>query len=473
MEYLSLLIKLNCTVSMSCTVTADMKDTPLLLQVDKTKVHIPLEYEFLFPYILTLQNAPVLIDSLCDEVVKQHSFVGMTQFYRLLDYLSANRVLFFQIPGVIEMRPMTSRLDKNKPKLLPNTRYHLSRFSFMRNCGQGLCLESALNPIQINILDDRLANLITRSEGIILEDLECFNEIEKTKICNALLLFLNYMLIEPEGKEQPNLRFWEFHDLLLHGRSRAGSNVDGFGPTYRFKTPAPPALEDAPDGLPAVQLKPPDIKQYMNNSPSFFSITEHRFSHRDYSADEMNLSDLEALLYLSSRVKSRFISSNYEATSRPYPGGGALYELELYLSVNRCASLEPGVYHYSPETHALYLVSGVNAMTERLRYEAAQSAQCSNFHVLLSICARINRVMWKYEALAYSLILKDCGVFMQNFCLACSAIGLGSCILGTGSSYLLSQITGKDIYLEVPVGELVFGVPAKSPLFPEPNGGMP
>lgn len=472
MEYLSLLIKLNCTVSMRCTATADEKNAPILLQINKTKVYIPHEYEFLFPYIIALQDAPVLIDSLCDEVVKQHSLVGMTQFYRLLDYLSVNGVLLFQIPKVIEMRLMNSRLDKNKHKLLPNIKYRLSRFSFMRNWGQGLCLESALNPVQINILDHRLAELITRGVGISLEDLECFEELEKAKIYNALLLFLNYRLLEAEGDEQQNLRFWEFHDLLLHGRSRAGSNVDGFGPTYRFESLAPPALEDEPDGCPAVQLKLPNSKHYVNNSPSFFSITEQRASHRDYSADEMKLSDLEALLYLSSRVKSRYISNSYEATSRPYPGGGALYELELYLSINRCESLEPGVYHYSPETHRLYLVSGVNAMTERLRHEAAQSAQCNNFHVLLSIGARVDRIMWKYEALAYSLILKDCGVFMQNFCLTCSAIGLASCILGTGSSFLLSQITGKDRYLEVPVGELIFGVPAKSPLFPESNGGM-
>jgi len=460
-------------VSMNCTVTVDGQNDSPFLQVDKTKVYIPLEYEFLFPYILTLQNAPVSIDMLCDEVVKQHSFAGITQFYRFLDYLSSNGVLLFHIPGIIEMCPMNSKIAGNKPKLMANTRYRLSRFSFMRNWGQGLYLESALNPVQINILDKRLKEFITRSEGVTLENLECFDEAEKIKLCNALLLFLNYMLIEPDGKELQKLRYWEFHDLLLHGRSRAGSNVAGFGPTYRFENPAPPALEDEPDGRPVVQLKKPDIEHYVSKSPSFFCITENRFSHRDYSENPMALSDLEALLYLSSRVKSRYNSESYEATSRPYPGGGALYELELYLSVNRCTSLEPGVYHYSPEAHALYLVSEVNAKTERLWYEASKAAQCSNFHVLLSICARIDRVMWKYEALAYSLILKDCGVFMQNFCLACSALGLGSCMLGTGSSFSLSGITGNDIYIEVPVGELVFGVPVKNFLPAEPNRVLP
>jgi SagB-type dehydrogenase domain len=217
-----------------------------------------------------------------------------------------------------------------------------------------------------------------------------------------------------------------------------------------------------------VHLEKPDIDRYIRNGPSFFALTENRVSHRAYSGEPMTLADLEALLYLSSRVKTRYEAESYEATSRPYPGGGALYELELYLSIYKCAGLDPGVYHYSPEKHALYLVSETSGQTERLRREAGVAAQCDTFHALLSIGARFDRVMWKYEALAYSLILKDCGVFMHNFCLACSALGLGSCILGAGPSSLLSRITGKDAYQEGAVGELVFGVPDKlfSPSLP-------
>lgn len=464
MEYLFLLIELGCTVSLCRNVAVDTQSDPPTLLLDNAKVFIPPEHEFLFSHILTLQDAPISLDALCDAVADQHSIAGMTHFYRFLHWLSAGGVLLFHIPGTIELRPMNSRLAEGKPRLLAGTRYRLSRFSFMRNYGKGLYLESALNPVQVKILDNRLLEMVTRSEGVTLEDLKSCAHTQKANLHNALLLFLNYMLLIPEGEERKNLRYWEFHDLLLHGRSRAGSHFAGFGPTYRFKDAPPPSLEDDPDGRPVVLLEKPDIDRYLNNSPSFFSVTENRFSHRVYSEAPMTLADLEALLYLSARVKARYNSVSYEATLRPYPGGGALYELELYLSISRCTDLEPGVYHYSPEKHALYLVSKANVLTEKLMREAGMAAQCNNFHALLSIGARFDRVMWKYEALAYSLILKDCGVFMQNFCLACSALGLGSCILGAGSSSLLSEITGRDMYLEAAVGELIFGTPGQSSL---------
>ena len=38
---------------------------------------------------------------------------------------------------------------------------------------------------------------------------------------------------------------------------------------------------------------------------------------------------------------------------RPYPSGGASYELELYLAVDTCEGLSRGFYHYDAGAHAL------------------------------------------------------------------------------------------------------------------------
>src|SRR5690606_25473746 len=34
-------------------------------------------------------------------------------------------------------------------------------------------------------------------------------------------------------------------------------------------------------------------------------------------------------------------------------GGGAIHELEIYVAVNRCQGLAPGLYHYDPVHHRL------------------------------------------------------------------------------------------------------------------------
>jgi len=53
-------------------------------------------------------------------------------------------------------------------------------------------------------------------------------------------------------------------------------------------------------------------------------------------------------------------------TSRPYPGGGALYELELYVVVNLCRDLDAGFYHYNALTHRLEKISGKSSEVELL-----------------------------------------------------------------------------------------------------------
>ena len=44
-------------------------------------------------------------------------------------------------------------------------------------------------------------------------------------------------------------------------------------------------------------------------------------------------------------------------TVRPYPGGGARYELEIYPVIYRCDGIKPGVYHYHPLEHQLCAIS--------------------------------------------------------------------------------------------------------------------
>lgn len=473
MEYLYVLSDLGGTVSLSREVTVDARHDAPALFLHRTAIPVPPGHERLFPHILALRDAAASLDVLCDEVAERHSIGGMTQFYRLLHHLATSGALTFAIPGTMELVPGNSRFAPGKPALTAGTRYRLSRFSFIRNNGDGPQLESALHPVRATLLDGALQALLLGSGGFVPEDLDAYPPEQRTRLRNALLLLLGYMLLIPDGAEQESLKYWEFHDLLLHARSRAGGQTAGFGPTYRFREAPPPAVRREPAERPVVALDKPDMDRWVQAGPPFFALTENRFSHRAYSDEPMPLDVLSALLYLSSRIKTTYDCESYQATTRPYPGGGALYELELYVTVTRCQGLEAGMYHYLPDKHALALVSPETARTERLRREAATAAQCGDFHALLSIGARFDRVMWKYEALAYSLILKDCGVFMHNFCLACSALGLGSCILGSGSSSLLPEITGEDPFLEAAVGELVFGVPASPPSSRPRDGDLP
>ena len=57
---------------------------------------------------------------------------------------------------------------------------------------------------------------------------------------------------------------------------------------------------------------------------------------------------------LSSAARREMVEGEaYEVARRVYPGGGAAYELEVYLAVGRCDGLESGLYHYRPLEHRL------------------------------------------------------------------------------------------------------------------------
>jgi SagB-type dehydrogenase family enzyme len=145
--------------------------------------------------------------------------------------------------------------------------------------------------------------------------------------------------------------------------------------------------------------------------------------------------------------------------SRPYPAGGALYELKLYVVVNRCAGLAAGLYHYDPARHALTRLRGRTTAVGALLRDAADSTAIpeDTLQTLLILAARFSRVAWKYESIAYALTLKHVGVVYQRMYLAATAMGLAPCAVGGGDADLFARAAGTSYYAETSVGEFLLG----------------
>jgi SagB-type dehydrogenase family enzyme len=143
---------------------------------------------------------------------------------------------------------------------------------------------------------------------------------------------------------------------------------------------------------------------------------------------------------------------------RPYPSGGASYELELYLAVNACEGLPRGFYHYDPDAHALVPIAvhhrDFDALLQGAEFAMGESGTPQ---ILVTIAARFGRVSWKYSSIAYSLILKDTGVLMQTLYLMAADMGLGGCAIGTTNIELFAKMTGLDFHVEGPVGQFALG----------------
>jgi SagB-type dehydrogenase family enzyme len=143
---------------------------------------------------------------------------------------------------------------------------------------------------------------------------------------------------------------------------------------------------------------------------------------------------------------------------RPYPSGGAAYELELYLTVANCDGLARGFYHYDADQHALTPIK-VHSQQIETQLVSAQFAMgvATVPQVLITITGRFGRVAWKYSSVAYSLILKDVGVLFQTLYLTATDLGLGGCAIGTNNIDLFSKMTGLQFHAEGPVGQFALG----------------
>lgn len=250
---------------------------------------------------------------------------------------------------------------------------------------------------------------------------------------------------------------WEFHDLLFHARSREGRHRNPYGGTYPYegvREPLP-AVKPPPEGE-RVALARPDLAAARAGDPPFADVLETRRSWRVPGAAPLHADQLGELLYRSARVRGRRGTEHEEVSNRPYPGGGADYELEIYVVAQRVEGLERALHHYDPLGHALTRMRAWDDALEHLARSAARKAPPGELpDALLQITARFGRLTYKYRSIAYAVALKDVGVLYQTLYLSATAMGLAPCALGGGDSDLFANVAGISPAVEPQIGEFM------------------
>jgi SagB-type dehydrogenase family enzyme len=227
----------------------------------------------------------------------------------------------------------------------------------------------------------------------------------------------------------------------------------------------PPAVKPAPAGE-TFRLYRPELEKLEVEDPPLSSVIRDRRSIREYGAP-LSACKLGEFLYRVARIRDRHdvvVETPHgpmpmSIAARPYPSGGALYELEFYVAIETCDGLDRGLYYYEPCGHRLIRICGGSAELMGLFQDAADSAGIpeNTIQVLLVITARVPRISWKYSSIAYALILKHVGVVYQTMYLAATAMGLAPCALGCGDSDAFARAAGTEYYDETSVGEFLLG----------------
>ncbi|MFP5270488.1 PatA/PatG family cyanobactin maturation protease [Coleofasciculus sp.] len=406
------------------------------------------------------------------------------QFALMLKQLDERGWLSYAVLPLAVAIPMVDSAELNLTEpYWTKTHVTLSRFAYQHPYDGTMVLESPLSKFRVKLLDWRasaiLAQLAQPQSLTTLTPPPLLGPETAYQFLN-LLWAAGFLTADPEP---PSLQLWDFHNLLFHSRSRRGRHdyremdekrcVDQWSDFPVVKPPMSAQI---------VPLPHPNLGALICNDGTLTEAIETRKSVRDYDDNHpIAIEQLGELLYRTARVKELLSTEEWfgknwreilgfeadidygELSRRPYPGGGAMYELEIYPVILHCQGLNQGVYHYDPLNHQLeQIVESKDDILDLLGYSSVRILVSPRPQVLLVITARFGRLFRRYRSVGYEVLLKHVGVLQQNFYLVATNMGLAPCAVGVGDSDAFGRATGLNYVEESAVGEFALGSLPKS-----------
>ena len=329
----------------------------------------------------------------------------------------------------------------------------LTPSAYLRRDGHHFVLEVPLSQRKCIIHDEKclawLMEIVQRRLSVSVED------PARTAFYRALLL----MNALEQNEDKWDHALWEFHDLLFFHHSSIGFHDDPIGATWRLKDKLPPEPLFKPCTGKYISLPEPNGQFMEKLRAPFAEVLANRRTGRIPGERPIGIGELGALLHLSARVQDvrNDPAQPCPVSLRPSPSGGALHSLEIYPLVSQCIGLAPGAWRYDPAQHRLESIAANDALLDAyLKSNPHAQIQGAGLpHIRLVVTSRILRDSWKYEKIAYRLVLQDLGCLYQTLSLTATALGLASCILGTVDSRRLGDILKLEPLIEPVIGEMI------------------
>ena len=326
----------------------------------------------------------------------------------------------------------------------------LSPKAYLRRNGHSLMLEMPLSRSYCIIEDESCLHWLMEitQKGLSMPLIDS-NQMAFYKA----LLIMGALMEDTEVHD-----IWEFHDLLFFHHSSLGFHDYPIGTTWRLQNKVTPEPIFKTTSNRTIQLPEPGDHIIEKMRAPFGEVLGKRRSARIPGKLPVTLEEIGALLHQSAHVQCIKNDPDLpiQVSFRPSPSGGALHSLEIYIFVRKCRGIETGVWRYDPKNHRLEYVAAerslFSAYVEKNPHSQIQGLEPP--HIRLVITSRFLRNAWKYEKIAYRLVLQDLGCLYQTICLVATAIGLSVCIVGTINAGHLGKIIKLETLREPVIGEM-------------------
>jgi SagB-type dehydrogenase family enzyme len=362
------------------------------------------------------------------------------------------------------LEPRSHVLEAQSRRVMPSSVLTVADQAIIRRINSVITAESPLSGWDLHIQHHQLISMLLSLDGskTIGDVAEAFGMPAETVSNVANLAFRSGLLRFTDEPIDAALKLWSVPDMWFHAMSRVGFHRNGYGGTYWNEgiiEPEPATRPRFGDDHAYTPFEPFDATTAGSTDLPFGEVVRRRTSMRIHDdAAPITASQLGELLGRVGIVRSTVHDGHQELSFRQVPSGGALHELEIYPLVHRCDGLAPGLYHYDAGGHGLELVRESDPQTRLLlEYTQRTSTMENPPQVSLFLTARFGRAMWKYESMAYALILKHVGVMYEALYLTTTAMGLAGCALGGGNSQAFATASGLHMFVEGGVGEFIVG----------------
>ena len=190
-----------------------------------------------------------------------------------------------------------------------------------------------------------------------------------------------------------------------------------------------------------------------NGAISVEEALQRRRTVRTYGPQALGLPQLAQLMWAAQGITGK------SGFKRAAPSAGALYPMDVYAVVGEAAvhTLDAGIYHYTPENHALVLVAVGD-------FRAGVAGACLSqqwmakapLHVVIT--AEYDRARRKYGQRTVRYAMIEAGHIGQNLFLQAEALDLKAGILGAFHDRDLNRLmqipSAHEPLLVMPIGHM-------------------